>query len=356
MADEDKNSPLGNQPPAGKPADDVASPAKPDNRIDLERQSADAEHAAKIAGEIPERARPDASVAPAMRRQARRKGMVQEVGSTGHEWDGITEYDNPMPRWWLWTFYATIVWAIGYMIAYPAIPLVSGATQGLLGTNYRKEVAAEIQRFDQANAGVQARLTEVALEDIPGDAELSNYAMNAGGAVFRTWCAQCHGSGAAGAPGYPNLLDNDWLWGGSLEEIHQTIRHGIRDPLDPDTHYSEMPRFGTDELLDRQQIAQVVDYVLSLSDLPHNAASAAAGAEVYADNCAACHMDDGTGDRMQGAPNLADAVWLYGSDRATVTRIVAEGPHGVMPAWASRLSEADIRAVTAYVHALGGGE
>ncbi|MDB6176537.1 cytochrome-c oxidase, cbb3-type subunit III [Paracoccus sp. Z330] len=281
---------------------------------------------------------------------------MHEVPSTGHEWDGITEYDNPMPRWWLWTFYVTIVWAIGYVIAYPAIPLITGATSGLLQTNTRKQVAAEIERFDQANAPVANRLASVELTEIAGDDELSNYATNAGGAVFRTWCAQCHGSGAAGAKGYPNLLDNDWLWGGTLEDIHTTIQHGIRDPLDDDSRYSEMPRFGTDGLLDRGQISQVVNYVLSLSDRPHDDAMAAAGAEIYADNCSACHMDDGTGDRMQGAPNLADAVWLYGDDPASITRIVAEGPFGVMPAWASRLSEADIRAVSAYVHGLGGGE
>lgn len=339
-----------------KPASDHDSALNPDNQISLERQSADAEHAAKIAGDLPPRPAPDEPVAPRYRKKGRHGVALQETPSTGHSWDGITEYDNPMPRWWLWTFYACIVWAIGYMIAYPAIPLLNGPTQGLLQTNNRKEVAAEIQRFNDANAPIQARLVEASLADIPADAELSNYSMNAGGAVFRTWCAQCHGSGAAGARGYPNLLDNDWLWGGSLDEIYTTIRHGIRDPLDGDTRYSEMPRFGTDGLLDRQQITQVVDYVLSLSDLPHSAGSAAEGAQLYMDNCASCHMEDGTGDRMQGAPNLADAVWLYGSDRASVTRIVAEGPFGVMPAWSERLSEADIRAVTTYVHALGGGE
>lgn len=348
-----RNGQSGDKPETAQ--DEHESALNPDNQIDLERQSADTEHAAKIAGEIPPRAQPDRPAAPARRPRAG-KGAAQEVPSTGHEWDGITEYDNPMPRWWLWTFYATIVWAVAYLFAYPAIPMVNSATQGLLGTTFRKEVAAEIQRFDQANAPIQARMTEVALEDIPGDPELSNYAMNAGGAIFRTWCAQCHGSGAAGAPGYPNLLDNVWLWGGSLEEIYQTVRHGIRDPLDFNTHYSEMPRYGADGLLSRQEIAQVVEYVLTLSDLQHDAAMAAEGEQIYMDNCAACHMEDGSGDRFQGAPDLSDAVWLYGSDRETVTRIVTEGPFGVMPAWESRLSDADIRAVTAYVHALGGGE
>ncbi len=339
-----------------KPVDPHTDPANPDNRISLERRATDSEHAAKIAGAIPERARPDQPVSPRMRKQKGRKGLVQEVGSTGHQWDGITEYDNPMPRWWLWTFYATIVWAVGYVIAYPAIPLIDRATQGLLGTDYRQEVATEIERFDQANAAIQTRLAEVDLAAIPGDPELVNYATNAGGAIFRTWCAQCHGSGAAGARGYPNLLDNDWLWGGTLEDIHLTLQHGIRDPQDGDTRYSEMPGFGRDGILDRQQIDQVVNYVLALADQPHDGAQAAEGEQIYADNCSACHMEDGTGDRSQGAPNLADAVWLYGDDHATLTRIVAEGPYGVMPAWNTRLSEAEIRAVATYVHGLGGGE
>ncbi|MDP5306836.1 cytochrome-c oxidase, cbb3-type subunit III [Paracoccus spongiarum] len=327
-----------------------------DDRIGLERQAADSEHAAKLAGDIPPRTAPDRPAAPKKRARGRHGVIAHEVPSTGHEWDGITEYDNPMPRWWLWTFYATIVWAVFYVIAYPAIPLVNGATRGLLGTTNRQQVAAEIERFDQANAAIQTRLASVELSEIPNDPELVNYATNAGGAVFRTWCAQCHGSGAAGARGYPNLLDNDWLWGGTLEDIHLTLQHGIRDPNDPDTRYSEMPRFGRDGLLERPQIQQVVDYVLSLSDLPHDAASAAEGAVVYAENCAACHAEDGSGDRTQGAPNLADAVWLYGSEPETLNRIITEGPYGVMPAWASRLDEADIRAVSTYVHGLGGGE
>ncbi|SNR42089.1 cytochrome-c oxidase, cbb3-type subunit III [Paracoccus sediminis] len=337
------------------PVDPHAGPADPDNRIGLERQAADSEHAAKIAGDIPERRRPDQPAAPRMRRPARR-GLVQEVGSTGHEWDGITEYDNPMPRWWLWTFYATIIWAVGYVVAYPAIPLVNRATQGLLGTDYRQEVAAEIERFDQANAAIQTRLAEVDLAAIPNDPDLLNYATNAGGAVFRTWCAQCHGSGAGGARGYPNLLDNDWLWGGTSEDIYLTLQHGIRDPQDGDTRFSQMPSFGTDGILDRARIDQAVNHVLALSSQPHDAAKAAAGAQVFADACSACHGADGSGDRAQGAPDLTDAISLYGNDRATLTRIVSEGPYGVMPAWDTRLSKAELRAVAIYVHGLGGGE
>ena len=289
-------------------------------------------------------------------RDAKGRREKVEVPSTGHEWDGIREYDNPLPRWWLWVFYATVVWALFYVIAYPAIPLISGNTKGVLDYTPRKEVAAEIEKFNAANAPVQARLVETPVEEIAKDPELANYTANAGAAIFRTWCAQCHGSGAAGAVGYANLLDNDWLWGGSAEEIYTTVRHGIRSPSDPETRYSEMPRFGTDGMLDKAQIGEVVDYVLQLSGQPHDAKAAAAGQVIYADNCAACHAEDGTGDRAQGAPNLTDAIWLYGGDKATLTRIVSSGPFGVMPAWHERLSEADIRAVSSYVHSLGGGE
>ena len=279
-----------------------------------------------------------------------------EPDTTGHEWDGIREFNNPLPRWWLWTFYATIVWGIAYTIAYPAWPLVSSATQGLLGQDTRADVAAEIQRYEDANAPVEAKLVATDLNAIAGDPDLANYTQNAGGAVFRTWCAQCHGSGAAGAKGYPNLLDNDWLWGGTMEEIHTTITHGIRNAEDADARYSEMPKFGADGLLEPAQIDQVVQYVLQISGQEHDAALAGEGAVVFTDNCASCHMEDGTGDRMQGAPNLTDAIWLYGGDQAALAETVTNARFGVMPAWAGRLSEADIRAVASWVHSRGGGE
>ncbi|WP_017998042.1 cytochrome-c oxidase, cbb3-type subunit III [Paracoccus sp. N5] len=340
--------------------DEHTSPQNPDNRIELERMAADEENKAQIAAHPPvgPDGRPLHRPAGSTRVVRDRKGVrkVVEVPSTGHSWDGIEEYDNPLPRWWLWSFYATIVWGLAYVVAYPAIPLLNGATQGVLGTTYRSDVAAEIQRFKDANAPIQAKLVETPLDQVAADPDLANYTANAGAAIFRTWCAQCHGSGAGGNPGYPTLLDNDWLWGGTLDDIHTTVQHGIRDPKDEETRYSEMPKFGTDELLDNSQIAQVVNYVLELGGQPHDADLAAEGATVFADNCTACHAEDGTGDRAQGAPDLTDAVWLYGSDPATITRIVHDGPFGVMPAWNGRLSEADIRAVASYVHGLGGGE
>lgn len=278
--------------------------------------------------------------------------------TTGHSWDGIEEFNNPLPRWWLWAFYATIVWGIGYSIAYPAWPGISKATAGVLGYSTRAEVAEEIAAVDQANAAINSRLESVELTAIAEDPELLGYAGNAGAAVFRTWCAQCHGSGAAGAQasGYPNLLDDDWLWGGDIAAIHETVSYGIRTEDHPDTRFSMMPAFGRDDLLESEQISQVANYVMSLSGTPRDAGEVAAGAEVYAENCSSCHAEDATGDRMQGAPDLTDAIWLYGGDYERLVETVHGSRYGVMPAWQGRLSEAQIRAVSAYVHGLGGGE
>lgn len=286
------------------------------------------------------------------------KKAPREVPTTGHSWDGIQEFDNPMPRWWVWVFYACIVWGLGYTIFYPAWPTISGHTQGVYGSTERKNVEADIKRFDDANAPIKAKLDAADLASIPGNDELKTYAVSAGASVFKNNCAQCHGSGAAGVQGkgYPNLLDNDWLWGGDMEAIHTTITHGIRNTTDADARYSEMPKFGADGILEKEQIAQVVEHVLAISGQDNDATLAAAGATVFADNCAVCHGPEGKGDRTLGAPNLTDAIWLYGGDRATLTQTVTYARFGVMPAWNTRLSEDEIRSVATYVHSLGGGE
>jgi cytochrome c oxidase cbb3-type subunit 3 len=243
--------------------------------------------------------------------------------------------------------------------------MLTRATPGLLGYSSRANVAAEIRRFDEANAPIKAKLVAADLASIPGDPTLNQFAMAAGAAIFRTNCAQCHGAGAAGVvgKGYPNLLDNDWLWGGSLEAIHTTLQHGIRVEADPDTRLSLMPRFGTDGLLTPEQIAQAAEYVLQISGQDHDAALAEQGKVVFAENCAACHGDGALGNRDLGAPNLVDAIWLYGRDRAAITTTITLARNGVMPAWGyappkgtARLTEDQIRAVAVYVHALGGGE
>lgn len=281
------------------------------------------------------------------------KGQVE---TTGHEWDGIEELNNPLPRWWVWILYLTIIWGIGYTIAYPAWPMLSRATSGVIGHSTRADVAAEIDRFNAMNGPIREKLVAADLTGIEADPALASYARNAGAAVFRTWCAQCHGSGADGvqAAGYPNLLDDDWLWGGDIESIHLTITHGIRNTTDPDARYSEMPKFG--EFLEPAEIGALVQHVRALSGQEHDAALAATGEPLFADNCASCHGDDAKGMRDLGAPNLTDAIWLYGGDVASLTKTITEARFGVMPDWSTRLSEADIRAVAFYVHGLGGGE
>ncbi len=281
-----------------------------------------------------------------------------DVETTGHEWDGIEELNNPLPRWWLWTFYATILWALIYTILFPAWPLITGATPGVLGFSTRANVASEIARFEAANGPMRDRLVAADLAAIKDDPELLQFATSAGAAVFRTNCSQCHGSGAAGvqASGYPNLLDDDWLWGGAMEDIHTTITHGIRNTTDDEARYSQMPAFGVDGLLEAPQIDAVVQHVLAISGQEHDAALATEGATVFAENCAACHTEAGTGDRTQGAPNLTDAIWLYGGTVSDLTYTINNARFGVMPNWNTRLTEDEIRAVAFYVHGRGGGE
>lgn len=281
----------------------------------------------------------------------------QDYGTTGHSWDGIEELNTPLPRWWLWTFYATIVWGLIYVAAYPAWPLINGATQGFLGYSTRGEVAEDIAAFEAKQAPMNTKLVETELAAIADDAELLGYANSAGEAVFMTWCSQCHGSGAAGAVGYPNLVDDDWLWGGDIESIHTSISVGIRQPSDEDyLRQSEMPAFGRDELLEDGQIDEVVNFVMALSGEAKDATLVEAGAVVYEENCAACHGDAGEGDIDQGAPNLADAIWLYGEGYDAIRETVYSARYGAMPAWNTRLSEAEIRAVATFVHTRGGGQ
>ena len=185
-----------------------------------------------------------------------------EVETTGHEWDGIREYNNPLPRWWLWTFYATTIWGLLYTIAYPAWPLVSEATPGILGFSTREDVEVDIRNWMDSNAALEADLATVDLAALGEDEDLYHYAIQSGAAVFRNNCSQCHGSGAGGAVGYPNLLDDDWLWGGTLDEIAWTVRHGIRNEQSPDARYSEMPAWGP--RLTDAQVNAVAAYVHQL--------------------------------------------------------------------------------------------
>jgi len=281
----------------------------------------------------------------------KRIDQATQTETVGHEWDGIEELDTPMPRWWLWTFYATIVFALVYVVLYPAWPLVEKGTEGVLGWTSRGQLAEEAAREGERRAPILAALAQVPIERLPEDSERMRAAIAGGRAAFKVNCVQCHGSGAAGSEGYPNLNDDDWLWGGDLKAIEFTLTKGIRQPGGDETRQSLMPAFG--DILSGEQIAQVSGHVLSLSG---KARPSAAGAQVFADNCSVCHGPGGEGSRALGAPNLADAIWLYGGTREQVMRQVRAPRHGVMPAWEHRLDPVTIKMLAAYVHSLGGGE
>jgi cytochrome c oxidase cbb3-type subunit 3 len=278
------------------------------------------------------------------------------IETVGHEWDGIEELDTPMPRWWLWTFYATIVWALGYVVLFPAWPLLTSATEGVLGWTSRGQLEEQVAAREAELAPIHAAIARTPAERLAVEPQLMRAAIEGGRAAFRMHCVQCHGSGAAGSPGYPNLNDDDWLWGGDLATIEFTIAHGVRNPDHAETRTSQMPAFGRDGLLQPAQIDDVVAYVRTIGGQEPAGGAARRGQVLFAQNCAACHGPDGRGDRQFGAPNLTDAIWLYGGDAATLRVTIANSRNGVMPRWGHRLDPVTIRMLAAYVHALGGGE
>lgn len=275
------------------------------------------------------------------------------VETTGHEWDGIQELNNPMPRWWIWTFYATILWAIGYAIAYPAIPMITSATNGYLGYSTRAELQQDLNLAKSSQTEFHDLIAAKTVEEIDADPALRRFAIAGGASAFKVNCAPCHGSGASGGPGFPNLNDDDWLWGGDLNAIQTTIAHGIRFDGDTDSHSSEMPPFAG--VLEPIQMKQVAAFVWGLTNTPSDVGLAAAGKQVFFDNCAPCHGEDAKGKVEMGAPDLADAIWLKSRGEDAILRQVASPKHGVMPAWAARLGDTTVNELTIFVHALGGG-
>jgi cytochrome c oxidase cbb3-type subunit III len=281
---------------------------------------------------------------------------VSGTATTGHQWDGIKELNTPLPRWWLITFYLTIVWAIGYWVVYPAWPLISSNTKGVFGYSTRADVAVELANLDRIRGERMVALGAASLADIEKDPALLALARARGKTVFGDNCAPCHGSGATGSKGFPNLNDDDWLWGGTLDEIHQTIEYGARSNH-AKARTSQMPAFGKDGILKRDEIVTVANYVRSLSGLAvRPGTDLGAGKKLFADNCVLCHGDDGKGNKELGAPNLTDAIWLNGSDEATIVDVVTNSRAGVMPAWTGRLDPVTIKSLAVYVHTLGGGK
>ena len=281
---------------------------------------------------------------------------VSGVETTGHEWDGLKELNNPLPKWWLYVFYVTIVWAIGYWVVYPSWPLLSGYTAGVLGNSQRADALAAVEAGQAARAQLGAGLNDASLEEIAAKPELLDFAMANGRAAFGDNCAPCHGSGGTGAVGYPNLQDDVWIWGGTLDDIHTTLQYGIRSGHD-EARFAEMPAFGRDGLLDKTEVDQVSSFVAARAGLePEAGVDLAAGEVVYQDNCASCHGEDLAGIREMGAPNLLSANYVFGKSVQAIKAQVNAPRHGVMPAWEGRLDPATIKSLAVYVHSFGGGE
>ncbi len=275
--------------------------------------------------------------------------------TTGHEWDGIKELNTPLPRWWVWVFFACIVWAVGYWILMPAWPLANSYTHGLLHHSQRAAVVAALDALKADRSKFELRLEQTPLHKVESDPDLLQFALAEGKSAFGDNCAPCHGAGAQGSRGYPNLNDDVWLWGGTLDDIQHTIAAGVRS-TSPDTRQSQMPAFGRDGILKPAQIDDLTEYVVSLSHRPADAAAVKRAAKLFADNCAACHGDKGAGSQAVGAPNLTAGVYLYGPRRQDIHDQIWNGHGGVMPTWGGRLSPVTIKALAVYVHSLGGGE
>jgi cytochrome c oxidase cbb3-type subunit 3 len=282
---------------------------------------------------------------------------VTGVETTGHVWDGdLKELNKPLPRWWLYVLYATIVWAIGYWIVYPAWPTWNDTyTKGVFDYSQRAELGKEIAAAKEAQAKYFAEIAATPIGDIEKNQELLPFVMAGGAAVFGDKCGPRHGKGGGGAVGYPNLNDDDWLWGGSAEAIQHTIDVGIRSGHG-EARDMAMPRFGLDGMLKRDEITDAAQFVLSLSGHATDTVAAVRGAKLFADNCAACHGDTGKGNPEVGAPNLTDGIWLYGGKLSDIEKTIETGRGGVMPYWSGRLDPVTIKMLAAYVHSLGGGK
>ncbi|WP_448192494.1 cytochrome-c oxidase, cbb3-type subunit III [Azospirillum sp. sgz301742] len=290
------------------------------------------------------------------------KDALSGVETTGHEWDGLKELNNPLPKWWLYIFYVCIAWALVYYVLYPSWPLGKTYTKGILGWSMRQELADNMVAAKAGQAKYVTAIAAKSVDEIKKDKDLLQFALAGGRSVFNENCAACHGAGGQGAKGYPTLADDVWLWGGTPADIYKTIQHGIRSD-DAETRATPgvgMTAFGKDGILNKDQIDQVSDYVLSLNKKPADATKVAAGTKVFEENCAACHGDKAQGSLAAGmevgAPPLVQANWLYGGDKATLVETITNGRAGVMPAWAKRLDDTTIKQLAVYVHTLGGGK
>ncbi len=281
------------------------------------------------------------------------------VETTGHEWDGLKELNNPLPRWWVLVFYATIIWSIGYWVAYPAWPGLTDYTKGMLGYSERAAAMAGVAADKAAQSKFTDEISKMSLAQINANPELLKFSAVAGRAAFLNNCAGCHGSGAQGGPGFANLNDDNWLWGGKLEDIQQTIMYGVRNGSDKARGggtTAGMPERAS--VLKPEQINDAAEFVLSLSKKSTDAAAAARGKAIFAGDggCTACHGDDAKGNKDLGSANLTAGIFQWGGTKADIVKTITEGRAGVMPAWAGKLEPTTIKELAVYVHSLGGGK
>ncbi|MBX3584117.1 MAG: cytochrome-c oxidase, cbb3-type subunit III [Rhizobiaceae bacterium] len=276
--------------------------------------------------------------------------------TTGHIWNGIKELDTPVPRGVLMFLVVTHIWAIGWWFLVPAWPLGSTYTKGLLGVDQRTTVEERVAEARRERASWTAKIETEPYEAVLADPELMETVRQTGNQLFGDNCAACHGRDGRGSAGYPNLTDDDWLWGGTPELIEETVRLGINS-THSGSRIGQMLAFGRDGILDRNQVTNVAAYVYSLSHADYStdktAEQIAAGREVFAANCAACHGDDAKGNQDLGAPNLTDDVWVYGGDMQSIVSTIHGGRQGHMPTWDERLTDGEIRTLSLYVHDLG---
>lgn len=272
--------------------------------------------------------------------------------TTGHEWNGITELNTPVPRAVYFFLIATILFSVGYWILMPAWPLGVSFTKGLLGIDQREIVTQSLREATLERSAWTKRIEAESFDHIRADAGLMKVVRETGRTLFGDNCAACHGTNAKGSKGFPNLTTSAWLWGGSPEKIAETIRVGVNSGH-ANARSSQMLAFGRDQVLKRNDIDNVVAYVRSLSAAVAvggmQAKAVEAGRAVFAANCASCHGDEGKGNPELGAPDLTDNVWLYGGDEGSIHATVWGGRQGLMPSWESRLSALDRKILTLYL-------
>ncbi len=253
--------------------------------------------------------------------------------TTGHEYDGIQEYDNPLPAWWFYMFVLTIVWGVGYLVIYPGM----GNFPGLLGWTQIQQHEREVSAADERFRDMRDRYLALPVEEIASDPAVRKMGMR----MFASNCAQCHGADAKGSYGFPNLADSDWLYGGTPADIKTSITQGRQ---------AAMPAWGS--VIGEKGVTDVTAYLLSINGRGTDDAQAKAGAQVFQTYCVACHGAEATGNPAMGAPNLKDGIWLYGGSAEQISHTVRAGRNGRMPAHKDVLGEDKIHILAAYVYGL----